>query len=154
MGRLAWHVSCNSKWFIPPLAACAMLTVHFLRYDGKHVDRAGPFPWLRVDANSLRTGPDGAELARYQGGIWYTPEFNATKYVVHGVSCALRFEDEKAADSASFGPVDQVDVVDGAIYIPPGHRLVAHLDEVKKAWYVYQSKGFWPALILEHCTGP
>jgi hypothetical protein len=50
--------------------------------------------------------------------------------------------------------VDKVEVVDGALYVQPGHRLVARLDEEKKAWYKYDDKRVWPALVIEHCAGP
>ena len=131
-----------------------MLVVQFLDYDGKPIRTVGPLPWVRLEATSLYVGPDDEEVARHQNGIWSAADFEAPRYVIHGSTCTFRFEDEQAEDSARFGLVDQVDVVDGAIYIPPGHRLVAHLEEEKQAWYVYQEKRFWPALVLEHCAGP
>jgi hypothetical protein len=47
-----------------------------------------------------------------------------------------------------------MDVVDGAVYTPPGHRLVAHLDEEKQAWYVYQERRHWSSLVLESSADP
>jgi hypothetical protein len=44
--------------------------------------------------------------------------------------------------------------VDGAVYVQPGRRLIARLDEAKNAWFTYEDKRFWPSLIIEHCADP
>jgi hypothetical protein len=128
-----------------------MVTVHFLRTDGREVHKAGPFPWLRAVDGSLRAGPNGEEVARYVGGVWNWENVSAPKYVLHGTTCTLRFEGENPDDSTALGPLDRVEVVDGAVYAHPGRRLLARLDEEKKAWYAYEDKRYWPSLLVEKC---
>jgi len=84
---------------------------------------------VRVDDSTLRAGPDGEEVAHDRGGVWYAAELSAPKYVIHGSACTLRFEGEGPAGSTTLGSLDEVAVVDGAVYAQPGHRLLARLDE-------------------------
>jgi hypothetical protein len=97
----------------------------------------------------LRAGPEGEELAHYQGGVWSAAEFNSPRYVVSGSTCTLRFEEERGEDSVVVGPVDKVEIVDGAVYSHPGRCLVALLNEEKGAWYAYSHWRSWPSLVIE-----
>jgi hypothetical protein len=69
-----------------------MVTVHFLRSDGREVDKAGPFPWVRAADGSLRAGPDGEDIARFQGGIWASARYDVPKCIVRASACIARFE--------------------------------------------------------------
>ncbi len=126
-----------------------MVTVRFLRTDGTEVHRAGPFAWVRVAGGSLQAGPDGQEIARYRGGIWTLDGQSVPKYVVHGSTCSVRFEADSPDDSPLYGPFDQVELVDGAVYVQPGRRLLARLDERDQSWYSYEDKRSWRSMVVE-----
>jgi hypothetical protein len=112
-----------------------VVSVQFFRTGDRPIRTIGPFPWLRLDATTLHAGPDGREVARSPGGVWFAGEVSAPKYLLHGSNCTLRFEDDKAGDSTAFGPLDEAEVVDGAVYAKPDRRLIARHDEGKAAWY-------------------
>ncbi len=131
-----------------------MITVQFLRSGDRPLRELGPFPWVRVDARSLRAGPDDKEVAHYHGGTWSTAELSAPKYVLRGTACTLRFEGREPADATVLGPLHEVEIVDGAAYTQPGHHLVARLDEQEQAWYAYDQKRSWSSLLVEHCGEP
>jgi len=131
-----------------------MVKVQFLRTGDKLLRTIGPFPWVRLDGKSLQAGPNGEEIAHYHGGVWYAAELSAPKYVVHGSACTVRFQSEGTEEFTIPGPLDKVEVVDGAVYTQPGQRLIARLDEERKAWYTYEDKRFWPSLVMERYAGP
>jgi hypothetical protein len=131
-----------------------VVSVQFFRTGNQPIRTFGPFPWLRLDATALHAGPDGEEVARYHGGVWSSGEMSAPKYIIHGSTGTLRFEDNKAGDSAKLGPFDQVEVVDGAVYSRPDRQLIARLDEENAAWYTYEDKRFWPSLVISECACP
>src|SRR5947209_13838359 len=129
-----------------------MVTVHFLRTDGREVYKAGPFPWVRAADGSLQAGPDGEEIARYVGGVWAVAGDGAPKCVIHGSTCTARFEGDGPDDSATHGPFDTVEFVDGAVYAQPGRRLLARLDEPDQTWHSYAEQRNWPKLLVERSS--
>lgn len=128
----------------------SMVTVHFLRTDGKEVHRAGPFPWVRAADGSLEAGPDGEEVARHSGGIWTGAGHPVPKCIIHGSTCTARFESDNPDDSTTHGPFDTVEFVDGSVYANPGCRLLARLDEQERTWYSYEDRRSWPRLVVEN----
>ena len=126
-----------------------MVTVHFLRTDGREVYKAGPFPWVRAADGSLQAGPDGEEVARYLGGVWTVAGHDVPKCIIHGSACIARFEGNSPDDSTTHGPYDQVEFVDGSVYAQPGRRLLARLDEQEHTWYSYEDKRSWSKLVVE-----
>ena len=129
-----------------------MVTVHFVRTDGRQVHKAGPFPWVRAVDGSLQAGPDGEEIARYVGGVWAVAGDGAPKCVIHGSTCTARFEGDGPDDSATHGPFEKVEFVDGSVYAEPGRRLLARLDEQDHTWYSHEDKRSWPKLVVEKCS--
>ncbi len=126
-----------------------MVMVHFLRTEGREVHKAGPFSWVRAADGSLQAGPDGEEIARYQGGVWSVAGHDVPKCIIHGSTCTARFEGDSPDDSATHGPFDEVEFVDGSVYGQPGRRLLARLDEQDHTWYSYEDKRSWPKLFVE-----
>jgi hypothetical protein len=126
-----------------------MVTVHFLRSEGREVLKAGPFPWVRAADGSLQAGPDGQEIARYLGSVWTVAGQDVPKCAIHGSVCTARFESDSPDDSTTHGPFDKVEFVDGSVYAQPGRRLLARLDEQEHAWYSYEDKRNWPRLVVE-----
>jgi hypothetical protein len=126
-----------------------MVTVHFLRTDGREVHKAGPFPWVRAADGSLQTGPDGEEIACYRGGIWTVDGHGVPKCIVHGSTCTARFEDGISDDSTTHGPFYRLEFVDGSVFADPGRHLLARLDEQEQTWYSYDDRRSWPKLIVE-----
>jgi hypothetical protein len=101
-----------------------MVTVEFFRSGGYPSAPLGRFRGCA----SLHAGPDNEKIASYHGGVWFAAEISAPSYTLHGSSCTVRFQGEGPEDSVSLG-LDKVEVVDGAVYTQPGHRLIARLDE-------------------------
>jgi hypothetical protein len=126
-----------------------MVTVHFLRTDGKEVYKAGPVPWLRAADGSLQAGPDGEEVARYGGGIWNAAGHDVPKCVIHASTCIVRYEGNNPGDSTEHGPFNAVEFVDGSVFAQPGSRLLARLDEDFLEWYSYEDERGWSNLIVE-----
>jgi hypothetical protein len=126
-----------------------MVTVQFMRTDGRRVHKAGPFPWVQAAGGSLQAGPDDEEIARYVGGVWAVAGDSAPKCVIHGSTCTARFEGDSPNDSATHGPFDAVEFVDGAVYVQPGRRLLARLDEPDQTWYSYADRRNWTKLRVE-----
>lgn len=129
-----------------------MVTVRFLRTEGREVYKAGPFPWVRLAGGSLDGGPDGRAIARYRGGIWSVDSHTVPKYIIHGSACTVRFEADSSDDLATHGPFDKVELVDGSAYVEPDHHLLARLDEQGQEWYSYDDKRRWPKLVIEKAT--
>jgi hypothetical protein len=129
-----------------------MVMVRFLRTEGREVHRAGPFPWVRLGGGSLEVGPDGKVIARYRGGIWAVDGHSVPKYIIHGSTCTVRFEADSPNDSATHGPFDKVELVDGSAYVEPGRRLLARLDEHDQQWYSYEDKRRWPKMVVEKAS--
>jgi hypothetical protein len=125
-----------------------MVSLCLSRSGGEEVHRAGPFPWVRVLAESLRAGPEDKEIGRYRGGVWHTNDDCGTRLSLHGSSCSIRFEDG-TGETDNHGPFDEVEFVDGAVYTFPGRLLLARLDEQKKQWYAYDAGRWWPGLVVE-----
>jgi hypothetical protein len=117
------------------------------------VHRGGPFPWVRILAESLRAGPEDEEIGRYRGGAWHANEESGSRLDLHGSSCSLRFEGG-TGETAHYGPFDRVEFIDGAIYTHPGQVLLARLDEQNKEWFAYDGGRWWPGLIIERCDAP
>jgi hypothetical protein len=129
-----------------------MVTLHFVRTDGKEVHQAGPFPWVRAAGGSLQAGPDGREVARDLGGLWTVAGHDVPNCIIHGSTCTARFEGERPDDATAHGPFDAVAFVDGSVYAQPGRRLLAHLDEQDGTWYSYEDKRRWPKVVVEKST--
>ena len=111
-----------------------MITVEFFRPDGKEVHPAESFPWVRVAGDTLLAEPSGEKVARYSGGVWTDADdtaapASASKLVVHGSTCSLRFEGDTPDDAITFGPFARVEFLGGAVYGQPGRRLLARLAE-------------------------
>ena len=126
-----------------------MVTIHFLRTEGREVHTAGPFPWVQATGTILQAGPDGEEIARYRGGIWTVAGYTVPLCLIQGSTSTARFETDMPHDSSAYGPFDQVKFVDGSVYAEPGPRLLARLDEQKGAWYSYTDQQSWPKLVVE-----
>ena len=129
-----------------------MVTVHFLRTDGREVHKAGPFPWVRAADGSLQAGPEGEEVARYRGGVWTVAGHDVPKCVLSCPACTARFEAERPDGSATHEHFAQMEFVDGAVYAQPGRRLLARLDEQDHTWYSYEHKRSWPKLVVEKAS--
>jgi hypothetical protein len=124
------------------------------RHDGRpfydtEVHKAGPFPWVRQADESLQAGPDGEEIARYRGGIWTAEDHTVPKCIIRGSTCTVRFEADRADDSAAHAPCVKVELVDGSVYAHPVRRLLARLDEQEQKWYSYEDKRSWPKIVVE-----
>jgi len=133
-----------------------MFTVEFFRPDGKEVHPAESFPWVRVAGDTLLAEPSGEKVARYSGGVWTDADdtaapASASKLVVHGSTCSLRFEGDTPDDAITFGPFVKVEFLGGAVYGQPGRRLRARLDEQSKSWYGYENKRTWAGMVVDTC---
>ena len=134
-----------------------MITVEFFRPDGKVVHPAESFPWVRVTGDTLLAEPSGEKVARYSGGVWTDADdtaapASASKLVVHGSTCSLRFEGDTPDDAITFGPFARVEFLGGAVYgRQPGRRLLARLDEPSKSWYGYENKRTWAGMVVDKC---
>jgi hypothetical protein len=133
-----------------------MITVEFFRPDGREAHAATSFPWVRVAGDTLLAEPSGDKIACYSGGVWTDANdtaapASASKLVVHGSTCTIRFEDDSPDDSTTLGPFERVEFLGGAVYGQPGRRLLARLDEQSKAWYAYENKRAWAGMAVEKC---
>jgi hypothetical protein len=126
-----------------------MVTLHFVRTDGRVIHWAGPFPWVQATGGSLQSGPHGEELACYRGGIWSVAGHTVAKWIVHGTDCIARFLGDDPVDSTTYGPFNMVEFVDGSMYAEHGRCLLARLDEHTQAWYCYEDKRSWLTLVVE-----
>jgi len=138
------------------LEGASMITVEFFRPDGKEVHPAESFPWVRVAGATLLGEPSGEKVARYSGGVWTDADdkaapASASKLVVHGSTCSLRFEGDTPDDAITFGPFARVEFLGGAVYGQPGRRLLARLDEQSKSWYGYENKRTWAGMVVDKC---
>jgi hypothetical protein len=125
-----------------------MITVHFVRADGREAYSAGPTHWVRASDGWLEIGPDGWQIAHYCGGLWSIDGHDLPKCIIHGSQCMAHF-DAGAAPSDVQGPFEQIAFIDGSVYGQPGCHLLAHLNEQQRTWYSYEGQQSWPNLVVE-----
>ena len=107
----------------------------------------GMVPWLRVEADSLRTGQHG-EIARYDGGYWCADEGYFIS-VLLTPKCFVRFEDGDEQTS-TFGPYGLLRSSGGSIWMADPHeRLLAKWNELRRGWHcLLDSPRLWPAVAV------
>jgi hypothetical protein len=113
------------------------------------VHRVGPVPWVQLEEDWLRIGPDSRPVAHYRNGVWTIDgDDHITKFGIGGPCCTIRCAN-KSERSAPHGPYARVEVVDGAVYTQPHHRVLARLDEGNHLWFTYADGRCWPVLVIE-----
>jgi hypothetical protein len=115
---------------------------------GRETRQIGPFPWVRLVANSLRAGPSNEEIGQYRRGNWLIAADTGVRLCIHGSNLFGRFEGDH--DARDFGPFDRAESFNGAIRSFPGSVLVALFDEERKLWYAYDRGRWWPELLITH----
>jgi hypothetical protein len=124
-----------------------MVHIEFERTGHNH-HKVGPVPWVKLNAGSLRVGPDNHTAARYHDGVWCVEgNDNVTRFDINGSRCLIRFGGD-GTNAAIHGPFDKVEVVDGAVYTQPDRQLLARLDEGNRLWFTYEDQRYWPVLVI------
>ncbi len=148
--KLATYYPARSSLY--PLTVSILVVVHLQDTLGHEIHQIGPFPWVRVLANSLRAGPSNEEIGQYRGGSWCIVEDTAVKLCIRGSDLFGRFEADQG-EARDFGPFDWVESFKGAIRTYPGRVLVALFDEERKLWYAYDRGRWWQGLLIESSDG-
>jgi hypothetical protein len=142
--KLAFSLQQDRPCILPTVSNVVVLHLHDTL--GREVRQIGPFPWVRLVANSLRAGPSSEEIGQYRGGSWHIAADTGVRLCIRGSDLFGRFEADH--EVREFGPFDRAESFNGAIRSYPGSVLVALFDEERKLWYAYDRGRWWPGLIL------
>ena len=125
-----------------------MLTLHFEHPATRDDHSIGPAPYFRFAGSSLRAGPQDQEVASYAGGMWHINGRSFTT-VTPQSPATVRFESADQSCSETYGPFDQVRLVDGFMrYGNQFKQILARLDEQSQLWYVYPAQRDCPTAML------
>jgi hypothetical protein len=102
-----------------------------------------------MEGESLRAAPDGQEVAvhwNWRWLIWLTV-YRSSQTVG---PATVRFESNGAPCSATYGPFDPIQLVDGTVrHGPSSAAILAQFDEPSRSWYVLPARRMCPKMVLE-----
>jgi hypothetical protein len=115
-----------------------VLSLRFENPVNGRTETVGPAPYFRFVGGSLRRGPDDAEVARYNQGMWMR-DTESYVAITSDVAVKVHFNGGDTDCAETHGPFDTLRLVDGVMRPGPEYKgELAKLQRGTDTWLVCQ----------------